>query len=241
MKERLQKVMARRGYGSRRTCEDMIRAGRVLVNGAKPSLGDKVDPARDEVMVDGRQMDAKEELLYVLLNKPPGYLSSTRSQGGLPTVLDLVSTDKRIYPVGRLDLESEGLLLLTNDGPLTQRLTHPRYKHEKEYLVLVDQLPSQDQLDHWSRGVILPDGYRTKPARVAIGGEADGGYEIKIVMTEGRKRQIREIASTFGLHVQRLVRVRMANLQLGELPTGKWRQLARNELESLKRNVGETG
>jgi 23S rRNA pseudouridine2605 synthase len=216
----------------------MIRAGRVLVNGAQPALGDKVDPAQDEVLIDGRKMDARETLTYILLNKPSGFLSSTKSQGGLPTVLDLVSPDERIYPVGRLDLESEGLLLLTNDGPLTNRLTHPRYEHEKEYLVVVAQEPRQEQLIKWRQGVELADGHRTKPAEVELVGESEGGFEVKIVMTEGRKRQIRETAAALGIQVQRLIRVRMANLQLGDLQSGRWRELNPEEIKALKRRVG---
>jgi 23S rRNA pseudouridine2605 synthase len=235
MKERLQKAMARAGYGSRRTCEELIRSGRVLVNDTVSQLGDKVDLAKDMVIIDGRKMTDPETLVYFILNKPTGYLSSTRSQGGNPTVLDLVSSDSRIYPVGRLDMESEGLLLLTNDGELTNVLTHPRFAHQKEYRVLLDQKPNTDQLKQWKQGVLLQDGYRTKPVKINLEGDSEDGCWVRIVMTEGRKRQIRETAGALGLNVVRLVRVRMANLELGDLPIGKWRRLEQAEIEALQR------
>ncbi|MGD8603620.1 MAG: pseudouridine synthase [Anaerolineales bacterium] len=241
MKERLQKVMARRGYGSRRACEEMIRTGRVLVNGAEPSLGVKVDPARDEILIDGQLMHDREALVYIMLHKPAGYLSSTASQGGVPTVLDLVPAGERIYPVGRLDLDSEGLILLTNDGRITHILTHPSFEHEKEYRVVLDQQPTPEQLSNWQQGVVLADGYRTQSVRIDLIGEGEGGYQVRIIMTEGRKRQIRETANALGLQVLRLVRVRMANLQLGDLPSGQWRRLEPEELNALMRKLGQSG
>lgn len=237
MKERLQKVMARAGYGSRRSCEDLIRSGRVRINGDVAQLGDRVDLTVDSVMVDGQTLGEAEKLVYILLNKPMGYLSSTKPQGGNPTVLDLVSSDKRIYPVGRLDLDSEGLLLMTNDGSLTNKLTHPRYEHEKEYRVLLDRKPNQSQLRQWRQGVTLEDGYQTKPVRIDEANDSSEGFWINIIMTEGRKRQIRETAAQLGLNVQRLIRIRLATLLLDDLPVGEWRMLGKSELEQLKGSV----
>ncbi|MGD8552825.1 MAG: S4 domain-containing protein, partial [Anaerolineales bacterium] len=141
MSERLQKVLAHAGVASRRKSEELIRQGRVTVDGGRAEIGMKVEPDEVEIRVDGKKISAPERKVYILLNKPTGVLSSTRSQGGLPTVLDLVSIDERVYPVGRLDLDSEGLILLTNDGDLANRLTHPRYEHEKEYRVQLDRRP----------------------------------------------------------------------------------------------------
>lgn len=237
MKVRLQKVLARAGYGSRRACEDLIRSGRVRINGDIAQLGAQVDMATDAVLVDGHSIGDAEKLVYILLNKPSGYLSSTRPQGGNPTVLDLVPIDKRIYPVGRLDLDSEGLILMTNDGILTDKLTHPRYEHEKEYRVLLDQEPNPNQLRQWRQGVTLADGYRTQPVRVSGPIRSGEGFWINIIMTEGRKRQIRETAAQFGLNVLRLIRIRLATLRLGDLPMGKWRMLDHAEIRQLKGSV----
>jgi 23S rRNA pseudouridine2605 synthase len=235
MKERLQKVLARAGYGSRRVCEELIRSGRVKMNGEIAQLGDRADLAHDNVLVDGKTIEDAEGLVYILLNKPRGYLSSTRSQGRNPTVLRLVPTDTRIYPVGRLDLHSEGLLLMTNDGNLTNRLTHPRYEHEKEYRVLLNRKPDKEQLQQWRRGVVLPDGYKTKPLRIKDSSSSRDGFWINIIMTEGRKRQIRETADILGLGVLRLIRIRLASLHLGDLPVGEWRWLGQAEIERLER------
>lgn len=235
MKERLQKVMAQAGYGSRRACEEIIRQGRVTVNGLTSKLGDKVDLSEDEIFIDGKQLEPAQLLVYRILNKPPGYLSSTRSQGGNPTVLDLMSCNQRIYPVGRLDLDSEGLILLTNDGPLTQRLTHPSFEHEKEYRVLLDRKPDDEQLRHWRNGVILSDGYKTHPAQVSLGGSDASGFWIEVVLREGRKHQIRETAEILGLDVIRLIRVRMATLEIGSLLPGEWRELEPDEIARLRK------
>ncbi|MFC1936905.1 pseudouridine synthase, partial [Chloroflexota bacterium] len=147
---------------------------------------------------------------------------------------DLVSQETRLFPVGRLDIESEGLILLTNDGELTNRLTHPRYGHEKEYKVLVAKQPDRDQLKTWQRGVVLEDGYRTAPAHVRIEKPHGKGAWLRIIMKEGRKRQIREIASTLGLPVVKLVRIRISSLWLGRLKPGEWRHLESEEIRSLK-------
>ena len=232
--ERLQKILANAGIGSRRSCEALIADGRVSVNGIRATLGDKADPQRDKIRLDGELIQPKEAVVYILLNKPPGILSSVKSQGNLKTVLQLVQVKERVYPVGRLDVQSEGFLLLTNDGALTNRLTHPRYQHEKEYRVQVNRKPDREQLETWRRGVVLRDGIKTKPAQVWIEKITKQGTWLGVVLTEGRKRQIRETAQAVGLHVVRLIRIRMGSLELGDLPLGAWRYLTPQELTRLE-------
>jgi 23S rRNA pseudouridine2605 synthase len=240
MAERLQKVMARAGLGSRRTCENIIRGGRVTVNGELVELGHRVDPEQDIILVDGKRLEAPEPLVYVLLNKPQGVVSSLRAQGDRETVRNLVDLPQRLYPVGRLDLQSEGLILLTNDGELAHQLTHPRYGHEKEYRVMFDKPPSRDQLDTIRRGVVLPEGVRTKPAKVWF--EATGEEKwVRIVLKEGRKRQIREVARVLGLHVRRIIRVRFGTIELGELKPREWRKLTRAEVAQLRSGMEKSG
>ncbi len=237
MQERLQKILARAGFGSRRSCEELILAGRVRVNGQVAELGQKADPLIDHITVDGRPLPRSEPLVYIALNKPRFVLSTVDAERGdrRRTVRDLVDVPERIYPVGRLDFESEGLLLLTNDGDLANRLIHPRYEHEKEYRVLVARRPDQDQLEAWRHGVVLPDGTRTLPAEVAVSQTLGKGAWLRVVMREGKKRQIREICALLGLPVVRLVRVRIGSLHLGTLKPGAWRFLTPQEVEALKR------
>lgn len=233
MSERLQKVLARGGLGSRRHCEKIIRAGRVQVNGKTASIGESVSILSDAITVDGIPLELPAIHRYIKLNKPAGYLSSSRSQGGNPTIFELVATPDRIYPVGRLDLQSEGLMLLTNDGDLTQRLTHPRYQHEKEYLVLFQTTPSDEQIAQWHSGVRLPDGYKTQPSQMMIHRHEQGMTWCRIILGEGRKRQIRNMASVLGLTVLRLIRIRLATLELGSLAPGKWQDCTAQEIEAL--------
>ncbi len=232
--ERVQKVLARAGYGSRRECEKLIDAGRVTVNGSRIKLGDKADPASDQISVDGSPIKAGEALVYYAVYKPRLVLSSTQSQGNYRTVIELVPEGARLFPVGRLDLESEGLMLLTNDGELANRLTHPRYGHEKEYRVLLARQPDQEQLQTWRRGVVLSDGHRTMPAQVRFERPHGEGAWIRVILTEGRKRQIREVAALLGLPVVKLVRVRIGSLQLGRLKSGQFRKLEPDEVRELK-------
>jgi 23S rRNA pseudouridine2605 synthase len=235
--ERLQKVLSYAGVASRRKAEEIIRQGRVTVNGKVVTrLGTKVDPGRDEIRVDGERVQVASSHVYVLLNKPRGVLSTMKDQRGRTALGDLVTIPVRLYPVGRLDVTSEGLILLTNDGELTNLLTHPRYEHEKEYLVLVNGTPSDKTLEVWQRGVML-DGQLTAPARVEVLKPGDPSL-LRIVMREGRKRQIRSVASLLGHPVRELKRVRLGPLQLGALESGQWRYLTApeiRELESLKR------
>jgi 23S rRNA pseudouridine2605 synthase len=231
---RLQRALAMAGYGSRRGCEEFIRAGRVRVNGALAVIGTTADPERDEIRVDGQPLRFPTRSVTVALHKPVGVLTSLRSQGGRTTVAELVNLPDRLFPVGRLDLESEGLVLLTNDGDLANRLTHPRYGHEKEYRVLVDRRPDASQLDAWRHGVVLADGARTAPAQVWMESSAGPRPWLRVVLREGRKRQLRETAARLGLQVQRLVRVRIGSLQLGRLRSGEWRVLRTEEVDRLR-------
>jgi len=233
--ERLQKILARAGLGSRRACEEIIAQGRVTVNGRVAKLGDKADPERDEIRVDGQRIKTAEPLVYIMLNKPRFVLSSTVSERGHKTVRDLVPVPYRIVPVGRLDLESEGLLLLTNDGELVNRLTHPRYGHEKEYRVLVAKRPDAKQLEALRHGIVLEDGKRTMPAKVRIERWHGKGAWLRITIKEGKKRQIREMCRLIGLPVVRLIRIRMGPLTLKNLKSGEWRYLTDDEIAALRR------
>ncbi len=237
MSERLQKILAHAGVASRRASEELIRQGRVTVDGKRAEIGMKVEPDEVEIRVDGRKISSPEKKVYIALNKPAGVLSSTRSQGGLPTVLDYVQVKQRVYPVGRLDVDSEGLILLTNDGNLANRLTHPRYEHDKEYRVQLDRKPDDDQLGAWRHGVVLSSSYRTKPARVMREASDPSDRWIRIVLKEGRKRQIRETAETLGLRVERIIRVRLSTLELKGLNPGDWRNLNADEVTRLKANL----
>jgi 23S rRNA pseudouridine2605 synthase len=233
MQERLQKVMAQAGLGSRRQCEDLIRAGRVLVNGRVAVLGVRVNAGSDDIRIDGERMKAAEPYVYVALYKPQGVLSSLRSQGGRSTVRELVPVEQRLYPVGRLDIESEGLILMMNDGEIAHRLTHPRYGHEKEYRVLLSRIPDESQLEAWRRGVVLPDGSRTRKARVWLEDAKRNTAWVRVVMREGRKRQIRDVTGSLGLSVRKLIRVRHGPIELGALKPGEFRFLSKQEIEKL--------
>lgn len=234
MSERLQKILARAGYGSRRSCEELIQLGRVTVNNRLAELGSKADPEQDLIAVDGRPISRAEPFLYIALNKPRGVLSDNDPSDPRPTVHDLLPYKSHLFAVGRLDLDSEGLILMTNDGELANRLTHPRYGHEKEYRVLVARKPDEAQLAIWRRGVVMPDGHRTAPATVQIEGSAGEGAWLKVVLREGRKRQIREIGALINLPVRRILRVRIGNLTLGKLKEGEWRTLTQDEVERLR-------
>ncbi len=238
MEERLQKILSRAGYGSRRGCEELIVKGRVTVNGKIATLGMKADPQKDKIKVNEKPIELSEELVYIAVNKPRNVISAASPQDSRKTVRDLVDVPGHIYPVGRLDVDSEGLILLTNDGDLTNRLTHPRYMHEKEYRVLVASQPDEKQLAAWRNGIVLEDGYKTKPVQVRITGTHGKGAWLQVILTEGRKRQIREMGRLTGLPVVRIIRVRISSLQLGNLKPRQWRHLTPKEVSELK---GETG
>ena len=233
--------MARAGIGSRRACEKLILQRRVRVDGQiVTELGVRVDPMHDNIDVDGQPLEAPSPPVYLILHKPPGYLSTTHDPHGRPTVMELLSVSQRVYPVGRLDLKSEGLLLFTNDGPLTQRLTHPRYQHEREYNVLVQGQPRRKALRALRQGVELEDG-KTSQAKVhLIQGKLapKGTIWLRIILREGRKRQVRRMCVAVGHPVQRLIRVRMGPLQLGDLEPGASRRLTRQEIRLLQTSTG---
>jgi len=236
MPERLQKILAQAGYGSRRACEDFISAGRVRVNGKIASLGQKADPTVDKITVDGKPVAAAEKLIYIALYKPRNVLSTVEPERGdaRQTVRDIVDVPEHLYPVGRLDFESEGLVLMTNDGELTNRLTHPKFGHTKEYKVLIARRPDKAQLEAWQHGVVLEDGYKTAPADVRFESAQGKGAWMRVVMGEGRKRQIREICRQIGLPIVKIVRIRIGTLRLGTLKPRQWRYLTTKETEELK-------
>ena len=236
MEERLQKILARAGYGSRRSCEDLISKGQVTVNGQTATLGMKADPEKDRIELNNKLVNSPEPLKYIAVYKPRGIISAAKSPEGRRTVRDLVDETGRLYPVGRLDADSEGLILLTNDGDLTNKLTHPRYGHQKEYKVLVAVHPEEEQLATWRRGVVLEDSYKTAPATVRLESFKGKGAWLRVIMGEGRKRQIREIGSRIGLPVVKIIRVRIDTLILGSLKPGKSRNLTNKEIDNLKKN-----
>jgi 23S rRNA pseudouridine2605 synthase len=239
VEERLQKILARAGFGSRRSCEELIRQGRVAVNGRIIQLGQKADPERDRITVDGRPVRTGRSLTYIALHKPRGVLSAERDDSGrLRTVRDLIPLPGHLYPVGRLDLNSEGLILLTDDGELANLLTHPRYEHTKEYRVYVEGHPEDKTLKRWQRGLYL-DGQRTAPADVSILNREKDHTWLRVVLREGRKRQIRRVAAKLGHPVHRLIRVRIGPVHLGDLKPGQWRPLSERELEQLRELKGQ--
>ncbi len=241
--ERLQKLLARAGYGSRRTCESIIEEGRVTVDGQIARLGDKADPTQHRIEVDGVPISRPQPMLYIVLNKPRGVISTTSDPRGRRTVLDLIDIPLsrrgepvRLYPVGRLDAESEGLILLTNDGALTQRLTHPSYEHPRVYRVLVEGVPDAATVERWQRGITL-DG---RPARFDHAYVEDRRHEdawLRITVHEGRKHLVRRIVAALGHPPKRLIRIKMGPLELRELAVGKWRHLSDEERRKLREDV----
>ena len=238
--ERLQKVLASAGIASRRDSEDFITSGRVAVNGKVVRVaGTRVDPETDTITIDGQPLGPIQPRTYIMLNKPVGVVSTTDDPQGRQTVVDLVESEARLFPVGRLDYDSEGLIILTDDGALTQQLTHPSNQVEKEYRVLLNEAPSSDALREWRNGLLL-DGVMTSPAWVEIVERSDEGSWVRVVLREGRKRQIREVAKLLGYDVLRLIRVREGPLQLGELAQGESRALTEAEVEQLWEHAEKT-
>lgn len=231
--ERLQKVLARAGFGSRRRSEELIAEGRVTVDGVPAILGCRVDPDRVRIEVDGVPVVVDTTLVHWILNKPAGFVTTARDPEGRPTVLDLVPDEPRVFPVGRLDLDSEGLLVLTNDGELANLLAHPSHGVEKEYLAEVEGRPAPAALRALRKGVELDDG-PTRPARVRVVQEsADGTSAVEIVVKEGRKRMVRRMCSAVGHPVRRLVRTRIGPLRDTRLRPGAWRALTPDEVRAL--------
>ncbi len=234
--ERIQKVLARAGVGSRRAVEAMIEAGRIRVNGQRARLGGRVDPAKDEVLLDGSPVPLAAGLVHYLLNKPAGVVSSAADPQGRPTVVDLVDSDRRLWPVGRLDVATEGAIIVTNDGELAQRLTHPSYEVSKTYLAEVAGEVSHEALRTLRTGVELDDGV-TAPARVDLVDKGGGRSLLELELTEGRNRQVRRMCEAVGYPATRLVRTAIGPLSLGRLKPGVWRRLAPLEIQSLYRAV----
>ncbi len=233
--ERLQKVLSRAGFGSRRVCDELIEAGRVTVDGVVASPGCRVDIGRCHVAVDGVPVSVREGLVYYLLNKPLGVISTADDPQGRPTVVQLVPSEPRVYPVGRLDADTEGLLLLTNDGDLTFRLTHPSFGVEKEYLAEVRGTPTRAALRRLREGVELEEGV-TSPAKVAL----TPPHLLTLTIHEGRNRQVRRMCEKVGHPVIRLVRTRIGPLADRRLPPGSWRELTHEEVRSLERAAAES-
>lgn len=227
--ERLQKVLARAGFGSRRTCDDLIAAGRVTVNGEVAELGRRVDAEHDKIAVDGVAGSVRPGLVYYLLNKPKGVISTSTDPQHRPTVIDLVPSEPRVFSVGRLDLDTEGLLVMTNDGDLAHRLTHPSLSVEKAYLVQVEGTPSPAAVRRLREGVELEDGM-TSPAKVSL----TPPNLLRLVIHEGRNRQVRRMCAAVGHPVVRLARYRIGPLADPSLAPGQWRHLEPSEVRSLE-------
>ncbi len=227
---RLQKFLSMAGFCSRRKGEVFITQGKVQVNGQiVTELGTKIDPVNDHVEVNGQRLRQQEKPIYIALNKPKGYITSCE-QKGEPIVIDLIDIPQRIYPVGRLDKDSTGLLLLTSDGELHHRLLHPSFDHEKEYIVTTTLPMSAESLAIMRKGMVI-QGQKTRSAKV----KRLSGHQFMIQLKEGRNRQIRRMVRKLRNHVSRLKRIRVAGVHLGDLPEGSWRHLTESEISSLKR------
>jgi 23S rRNA pseudouridine2605 synthase len=233
-RDRLQKILAAAGLGSRRSCEQMIEEGRVEVNGLRAQLGSSADPDADRIRVDGAPIPVRPKPRTFAIHKPRGIVSSLAAQGERATVRDLLPFSGRFYPVGRLDMDSEGLILLTNDGDLAQRISHPSFEVEKEYMVLIARRPTEEQLAIWRRGVVLEDGFRTAPMAVKFENTFGRGAWLRVTMHEGRKHELRDIGRTIGLPVVRIIRQRIGSFTLGDLKPGAYRELTEKETGELQ-------
>ncbi len=233
--QRVQKIMAQADIGSRRQCETIISSGRVQVNGKVIGLGAKADPLKDAILVDGVRINTAFERICIVVNKPKGVLTTNRGEpdDSRPTIRELVEVPGHLFPVGRLDADSEGLLILTNDGELANRISHPRYEHTKTYKVTVKGKVSRATIEDWESGVWLDDS-RTAACSVNILQSSKRSTVLRIVMLEGRKRQIRRVALLLGHPVMRLVRTHIGQLGLGTLRKGAWYQLDHDEVQALR-------
>jgi 23S rRNA pseudouridine2605 synthase len=249
--ERLQKVLARAGVASRRACEELIAAGRVRVNGKVVSqVGIKVDASNDKITLDDQPITVRPaqdtDKIYIMLNKPAGYLSTLRDPQGRPTIMDLLETEERLYPVGRLDMDTRGLLLLTNDGAFANTLMHPRYGLEKEYVALLQGTLATHNLDNLRSGVQIPieneetgerEVYKTRPAKIEVVRQDGANTLVRFTIREGKKRQVRLMAQAIHHPVLQLRRVAYGSLRLGDLPEGKYRILSKAEVQGLLNSV----
>ena len=231
---RLQKIISESGLLSRRKADLLIKQGRVTLNGRRAVTGEKADPLSDHILVDGIDLPEKPNHKVFLLNKPQGFISSCKDNHGRKTILSLIPPHLRygIYPVGRLDFDSRGAILLTNNGELTLKLTHPRYAHSKTYLVWVSGQPSQSILNNWRKGILL-DGKMTMPAKIEVLNKVNQNTLLKVILKEGLNRQIRRIANIIGHPVQDLQRISISNINLNGLPEGGWRELKKKEWISI--------
>ena len=233
--ERLQKVMAQCGVASRRKCEEMILQGLVRVNGSVvTTLGTKVDLALDEILVKGEKLSQKEKSITLIMNKPEGYVTTVSDQFQRPCVLDLIQVPERVYPVGRLDYQTSGLLLLTNDGELSYRLTHPKHHIGKVYQALCAGIVTPEEVQRLEAGVVLEDGYATGPARVKLLSQKNGNSLVEIKIFEGKNHQIRRMMKAVKHPVMKLKRIQEGPLRLGSLKAGAWRILTEEEVAALK-------
>ncbi len=235
MQERVQKLMAQANIASRRASEKIIEEGRVTVNGKVITVGDKADPTTDTILVDGKRIAVDDDKVYVAVHKPINVISTNEGHPGddRPTVREILPLDGHLFPVGRLDAESTGLIIMTNDGDLANRLTHPRYRHTKTYKVQVHGLPTQSVIDQWEKGVYLEDG-RTAPCLVRVKNGNPKLTTLEIIMTEGKNRQIRRVATELGFPVHRLTRTAIGRFQLGGLKPNAYKILTKQDVALLK-------
>lgn len=231
MQERVQKILSGLGVASRRKAEDYIRQGRVTVNGEIIQLGATADPETDTILLDGKPLPKPAGRVYILLNKPRGYVTTMQDEKGRKNVTMLVDCGTRVYPVGRLDMDSEGLLILTNDGDFANKMLHPAHEVEKIYEVWVENA-SQPGIAQMMTPLVI-DGYQIRPAGVKALWLRDGSAKLQVTIHEGRNRQIRKMAAQCGMTVTRLKRVQEGSLKLGALPVGQWRFLTENEISTL--------
>lgn len=233
MKERLQKILSARGVASRRKAEEMLRQGQVSVNDTIAQLGDSADPDTDEIRINGQLLPKQEQYIYLMLNKPRGYVTTLSDEKGRPNAAQLVADcGTRVYPVGRLDMDSEGLLLFTNDGSFANALMHPKHEVKKTYDLWVTGYHPGAEVQ-LSRPITL-DGYTIRPPKVRLIRAEGQKAKFQVTIHEGRNRQVRRMCEAAGMHCTRLRRVREGSLSLGELPLGKWRHLTAREVEELK-------
>lgn len=234
MTERLQKILSARGVASRRKAEELIAAGRVACNGRVCQIGDSADPETDEITVDGNPLPAQAERVYIMLHKPRGYVTTLSDEKGRKNAAQLVADcGIRVYPVGRLDMDSEGLLLFTNDGAFANTLMHPKHEVDKTYHVNVSGY-TEDALERLKQPVTL-DGYTIRRPQVTLLGRSGDRAQLKVVIHEGRNRQVRRMCDLAGMSVKRLIRIAEGELYLGDLSSGKWRYLTAEEVAVLEK------